>query len=139
MVDSVQTKGRGEPINLTWKQEVAASWSILWPCWLLSALLAAVFFRLTGRSNPIPWLTGTLITFLGQGILLFRLARKNYRSFWIGVLREGEPINRKLTLRDGVRIWRQLLVLYLAFYVGVWLLAVWLTYIGHVETLRALN
>ena len=132
--------GLSEPINLTWRQELAAWWSIFWPCWILSILPAAIFFRVTGRSMPSVLLSTTKILFyVGQPILLFRLVRKNYRSFWIGILREGEPANQKLTLRDSIRIWRQLLVLQVAFYVGLLLLAVWLTSIGQPETSRRLN
>src|SRR5438128_10699409 len=100
-----QMTGLSEPINLTWRQELAAWWSIFWPCWILSILPAAIFFRVTGRSMPSVLLSTTKILFyVGQPILLLRLVRQNYLSLCIGSLREEYTATQRLPLVERIGI-----------------------------------
>src|SRR5437870_684062 len=117
MTNSAQTKEQSKPINLEWSQRLAAFWSVWWPCWVAFVLLAAIFFRVTGRSisGPLQFVD-SLILFGGQGVLSFRLVRKNYRTFWIGVLRQGEPLKRSLGIPENIRIWLQLIWPQVAFF-----------------------
>jgi len=84
MTDAEGTRKLSQPINMTWRQELAAFWSILWPCWVLSVLFAAVLSRITAppmsseRASYRQEKTGTLKTeeCLGIGSLgpIVRLA-----------------------------------------------------------------
>lgn len=78
-------------IDLRWAQKVAASWAIYWPSWIASFVPA--FFapvELTNRDLAIFFVASTGIRFIIQAILCRRLIRKNYLSFYVGVVREGE-------------------------------------------------
>src|SRR5437867_2909179 len=102
-----------EPINLRWRQNLAASWSIFWPAWTAYLLAAWVFLAWVPldswiRNSGILYWVGGLAVVIGQGLLTFRLVRKNYRSFWIGVLQESESPNRRLGLHQQVQVWFQL-------------------------------
>jgi len=82
MTDPAVTVEQNEPINLTWSQELAASCSIVWPCWVASFLLVGLIpsdttLQYLLRHNPgILPLIANLIVLFGQGILTFRLVRK---------------------------------------------------------------
>jgi hypothetical protein len=139
MTISAETTEYGEPIDLKWSQQLAAFWSILWPCWLLGVLLAAIFVRTTdGSMTGIQGLLA-VIHLLGQGILSFRLVRKDYRTFWIGVLREGEPLKRHLAFPENIRVWLQLIWPQLAFLVALSLFSLWTPGRVSPETVRSLN
>jgi hypothetical protein len=135
---------KDEPINLTWSQELAASWSILWPCWVASFLLVGLIpsdrTQYLLRQNPgILPLIANLVVLFGQGILTFRLVRKQYRSFWIGVLHEGEPLKRRLALREQGRVSLQILLPHTAFLISASLLLYWVTHRISTETAQSLN
>jgi len=100
-------------ISLAWGQKTAAFWSIFWPFWV--ALPLAVGYATPDSSVNVlkeyQWifaLGGTLLILCGQGLLIPRLVRKNYRTFWIAVFREGVP-NRSLSIGEVVQIWLQVL------------------------------
>jgi hypothetical protein len=102
-----------EPINLRWSQQLAASWSITWPCWFGSVISMSVATSPYSVDTLESNLLGVaavayLFFFLCQWALIFRLVRKNYRSFWVGVLREDERPMRKLTASEATRVWFQL-------------------------------
>jgi len=130
MSDSTATTEQNEPINLTWSQELAASWSIMWPCWVASLLLVALIPSLVLNDTALKYLLrdtavlvliGNFIILVAQCVLAFRLVRKNYRSFWIGVLHEGEPLKRGFTLTEQARVSLQILWLHVAFLVAAYL------------------
>jgi|SRR5215510_3299728 len=113
MSKSTATTEQSEPVNLRWSQELAASWSIMWPCWVASLLLVALIpglvlnetaLKYLSQNTAVLVLTGNLIMLVAQCVLAFRLVRKNYRSFWIGVLHEGEPLKRRFTLAEQARV-----------------------------------
>jgi hypothetical protein len=138
MTNPAETTEYGEPIDLKWSQQLAAFWSILWPCWLLSFLLVAVFRRVLEVTIALQvFLTVTHL--VGQGILSFRLVRKNYRTFWIGVVRQGEPLKRDLGLPEMIRIWLQLVWPQIAFVVAVSVFLIWYKDRIPAETTRSLN
>jgi hypothetical protein len=137
-------KSIGEPINMTWSQELAAYWSIAWPSWLLYFLLASAFVNKISLDSletgqTILFLGGNLIIFLSQGILALRLVRKDHRSFWIGVLHEGESPKRNLTLRECTRVSFQLLWPQATFLFAVFLLSYSLASSVATETMRSIN
>jgi hypothetical protein len=101
------------PVSLRWKHALAAWWAITWPCWLIATLsLFALqdFTQLSSMQDPanIALALNGLI-FVGQGGLLFRLTGKNFRTFWIGVLRNRDLPGRKLLIGEQVRVWWQFL------------------------------
>jgi len=113
MSKSTATTEQSEPVNLRWSQELAASWSIMWPCWVASLLLVALIpglvlnetaLKYLSQNTAVLVLTGNLIMLVAQCVLAFRLVRKNYRSFWIGVLHEGEPLKRSFSLSEQASI-----------------------------------
>jgi len=71
------------------------------------------------------YLFANLAFFLSQAVLVFRLVRKNYGSFWIGVVRRDEPPARKLSVPEAVRVWLQLCWPQVAFVVAVYLFISW--------------
>lgn len=126
MIDFAQTAEQSEPINLRWSQELAASWSLLWPSVVATYLLLKLMGVSSVRAPTTAYLVGRLILLAAQAALAPRLVRKNYGSFFIGVLREGEPLNRAFSWSEQVSVSMQLLWPYLAFLVGALLLAAWL-------------
>ncbi len=140
MTDAEGTRKLSQPINMTWRQELAAFWSILWPCWVLSVLFAAVLSRITAPTmTSAIRITQTFIVLFGQGFLLFRLARKKYRTFWIGVLHQGEPLKQNLSFFEQSRVWLQLLWPQVAFQVIFALFTFWITDWVSGQTLRSVN
>jgi hypothetical protein len=134
-----------EPINLTWSQELAASWSIFWPSWLASVSLVPLILNGKTLEHLLQNNAGLLVLFaqltllLGQGILTFRLTRKNFRSFWIGVLHEGKSLERHLALQEQVRVWLQIIWPQIVFLVGISGLLFWIGNRVPAETARSLN
>jgi len=129
-------------------QELAASWSIWWPCWVASFLLVALIpgvvlnetaLKYLLQNTAVLVLTGNLIILVAQCVLPFRLVRKNYRSFWIGVLHEGEPLKRSFSLSEQARVSLQILWLHQAFLVAAFLFFFWITDRVPDETVRSLN
>jgi hypothetical protein len=90
-------------------------------------------------SPIIAYLVGKLILLAGQSVKASRLVHKNYRSFFIGVLKEGEPLKRTFTWSEQVEVSKQLLLPYIAFLVGTFLLTYWLTYRVSLQTMNSLN
>jgi hypothetical protein len=134
----------GDPIHLTWRQELAASWSITWPNWIASflvlALLPNVTLEYTLTFRAVPFLVTTFVVLFGQVVLTFRLVRKDYRSFWIGVRRERELPTRRFTLAEQGQVALQILWPQIAFLSAISLLSLWM--VDHpvsAETARGLN
>jgi hypothetical protein len=100
----------GWPIKLAWRQKVAAYWSISWPSWVASFIMA---FGLTSRYRvdelpahlPVIALAGHLAFFVIQAVLTRRLVQKNYRSFRVGVLCENGQQDRRLSMREAGSVW----------------------------------
>jgi hypothetical protein len=82
----METAGHLESaIDLTWRQKIAAFWSIAWPCWLATFVLLGF---ITERF-PVDDLVGHIsalsvaanVAFLsGQAVLIQRLFRKQYET-----------------------------------------------------------
>src|SRR5882762_2356470 len=84
------------PIDLAWRQTLAAFWSITWPSGLaMFILLLALLSALPSDSSVDDLaqyglainLAINLMFFLCQAVLIPRLVRKRYRSFRVDVLR----------------------------------------------------
>src|SRR2546428_11539047 len=109
MANSAETAEYGEPIDLKWSQQLAAFWSIWWPCFMVAVLVAAIYVRVS--DHPMLGalqIAQTVILSFGQGVLSYRLVRKNYRTFWIGVLHQGESHQKRyLGIPENIRIWLQ--------------------------------
>jgi hypothetical protein len=135
MSDATATTEQNEPINLRWSQELAASWSIMWPCWVASLVLVALIPGLVLNDAALKYLSrstavlvlGNFIMLVTQCVLAFRLVRKNYRLFWIGVLHEGEPLKRRFALAEQARVSLQILWLHVAFLIAASLFFFWIT------------
>jgi hypothetical protein len=103
-----------QTIDLTWSQRLAVSWSIMWPAFAAYLLLTAFMSDdlLAYFIHEIPFLFSVIVTgftLAAQAALSFRIARKDYRSFFIAVMRNGK-LKRRLTLSEQTRV-------------SVWLLA----------------
>jgi hypothetical protein len=136
MIDSTQTTEHNEPINLTWSQELAASWSIFWPSWIASYVLPGLIREILVQIS----FSGYLVIWLaGLSVMSSRLVRKNYRSFFVGVLKEGEPLNRTFTRSEQLDVLKRLLVPYITFLVGTYLLSSWILNFVSFQTMQSLN
>jgi hypothetical protein len=94
----------GWPINTTWSQRLAASWSIFWPA--IPALILMAY--LVPINDRIAFSLGITLAFLTiQALLTHRLVRKKYRSFRIYVVRDDGQKGRKLLMRGAglVSLW----------------------------------
>jgi hypothetical protein len=116
-----------EPIRLRWSQRVAAIWAITWPCWLVTTLslfalqnVSQIAF-LQDPSRLV--LTSNTLILLGQGLLAFRLVQKDFRSFWIGIVRDRAAPKRRMSVTEQIRVWLQLLFPQLAFIAALQLLS----------------
>src|SRR5262245_1125421 len=104
-----------EPIQLTWSQQLAASWLLFWPSWIASLLLVSLspndktIENLVQNHAGLLILEGHLTFLLAQGILTFRLTRKNFRTFWIGVLHGDESVERRFALREQLQVWLRII------------------------------
>jgi hypothetical protein len=112
------TREWAEPIKLRWGQAIAAFFSIYWPVWIVGFVFLG-FLDLTtiedmARNGSLFLLAG-LINVIVQGVLTFRLTRKNYRTFWIGVVHENEPPRRQLTFVEQFRVAWQILMAQIVF------------------------
>jgi hypothetical protein len=98
-------------IDLTWRQKIAAFWSIAWPTWLASFVLLGFLIghvsinSTEGRLRLS--LLGNAAYFVGQALLFPRLVRKRYRSFQIFVVRHDQPPSRSLSPSEILHIWFQ--------------------------------
>jgi len=99
----------GWAINLTWRQQVAAYWSISWPAWLVT--IFALGFVMPASTDQLLRsfaglrLIGLTIFFATQAVLTHRLVRKNYRTFRVYVIRENGEISRRLSVTEGLMVW----------------------------------
>ena len=99
-----------QAIDLTWGQKISVSWSIMWPpfvviYFLMTNLLSDDLLAYFVHRIPFVFsVIATASTLAGQAVLSFRMVRKNYRSFFIAVAKKGEPLERRLTVSQQVRI-----------------------------------
>jgi hypothetical protein len=82
------------PIQLAWRQKVAAFWSIYWPGGMVSLFvfiaIASIFPLDRLESEAIRLSTSTtLLAVIAQGLFVRRLVKKRYGTFRIEVFREG--------------------------------------------------
>jgi hypothetical protein len=100
----------GWKIHLAWAQKLAAYWSICWPAWLVSWILAFLSTSIYSVSDlkyrlPVIAIGGNLLFFGIQAVLIHRLVRKNYRSFRVEVIRGDGQRSRRLSTREVLRVW----------------------------------
>jgi hypothetical protein len=114
----------------------------MWPAWLASVFLVGMLlpdeqmeYFLSHRS--VLFVIGNSIILFGQAVLTFRLVRKNYRWFWIGVVHEGEPLKRRFLPYEYIRVALQILLLHVAVLSAVSLLFLFMPISA--ETVRRLN
>src|SRR5215472_3286586 len=115
------------PIRLRWSQRVAATWAITWPCWLVATLSLFVLQNVSKMAfleDPSKLvLTSNTLILLGQGLLAFRLVQKDFRSFWVGIVRDRAAPERRMSVTEQIRVWLQLLFPQLAFIAALQLLS----------------
>lgn len=110
----METSEEGEwNIRLAWRQKVAAFWSISWPAWALSLILATwLMDRYSISELPDHIATISLVTnvafFAIQAVLVLRLPRKNYRTFRIEVIRDNDERARRFLMREAARVWARI-------------------------------
>jgi hypothetical protein len=103
------------PIQLAWRQKLAAFWSIAWLSLLASLfLLFAVSGVLTsdkietpeslGALGLIAALVSNLAFLVVQMVLVPRLWHKRYRSFRVRILREDATSNTTLSVSEVIRV-----------------------------------
>src|SRR5690242_9338454 len=103
------------PIELAWRQTLAAFWSISWPSllasWLLMVFLSGILTSnrietvdSLGVRGEVAALVSNLAFLFGQIILIPRLYRKRYRSFRVEVLRPGDATDPTLSAQEKIRV-----------------------------------
>lgn len=122
-LNSVEIAANAESmIDLTWRQKIAAFWSISWPCWLASFVLVSFVIgnksrgELENESSSLG-LVANIAFLVLRFLLIPRLVRKKYRSFRIFVVRGDDQPVRGLSANEAVRVWLQIVwpqVLFLA-------------------------
>jgi hypothetical protein len=134
----------GWAISLAWRQSLAAYWSISWPAWVASLVLALVVTSpysakdLQGHLSAVS-LVRTLAFFGIQAALTHRLVRKNYRSFRVYVIRQEEQRGRRLSIREAGKVWLRILWPQLVFLLISALILWWCRDRLQPSTLRALS
>jgi hypothetical protein len=116
----IETSELPEPIKLRWGQLIAAFWAIGWPAWLIGIGVIIVIVGYlpldAATEHPLPLMACMLVTYLGNQILWIpRITKKNYRYFWIGILRGDKPVARKLKWGEVWQIWWRTALAQLAF------------------------
>ena len=101
-------------IHLAWRQKVAAYWSISWPAWVVSftlTILLTATYSLDQSKDYAPRisLAATGIFYIFQAMLTQRLVRKNYRSFRVVVIRDGDQHSRRLSKQEAGLVWLRIL------------------------------
>jgi hypothetical protein len=132
------------PIDLAWRQKVAAFWSITWPCWLASYVLISFLlarYSLTEAAGHLPMLSliSTLAFLLAQGVLVPRLVSKEYRSFRVVVVREDGQIGRRLSVYETLSVWLQIAWPQVVFLLGVFIVVSWPTYHFDEQAKKSIN
>ena len=101
-------------INLAWRQQVVAFWSISWPAWLASFIPVTL---LTNGSSAeqieadrgLTFLVAQFTFFAFQSILTRRLVRKRYRSFRVEMIRDSDQHSGRFTTREAWLVWLRIL------------------------------
>jgi hypothetical protein len=93
------------PIQLAWRQKVAAFWSIFWLPTIAWFFLVTVlpFDKVAAHPVAISW-AGHLLFFLAQAIIIRRLIRKKYATFRVAVMRDGAPAGPTLSGQEAVQV-----------------------------------
>jgi hypothetical protein len=117
-------------ITLAWRQRVAAFWLLAWPSWLGSFVLVAVVssgWSVADLRLRVGVLSGLANAFflIGEGLLVRRMVRKQYRSFRLAVVREAGPDNSTLSPREAIHVWLKVIWPQIAFLVVIWILLFW--------------
>jgi hypothetical protein len=81
------------PIQLIWRQRLAAYWSIFWPCWALSFVLvmflASPILSVDLKQSTLPLEVAAQVSFfLAQALTVHRIVHKRYRTFQVRVVRD---------------------------------------------------
>lgn len=132
-----------EPIKLTWGQQLAASWAITWPAllmpWVLVLVIAVVGYDPNWVHPTLAAVLSALSFLFCQGVLIFRLVRKNYRSFWVGIVRDGASPTRKLSIGNAFSVWFQFIWPQAAFLAAVYIFIFWMGPDPDASSVRSLN
>jgi hypothetical protein len=132
-----------EPISLGWGERLAAFWSIWWPCWIIVGLNVAFGAVLTSgefhRSLQVLSVLTQALVFAFQALLVHRLVRKQYRSFYIAVLPDGEPPGRALSTTERIRVWLRTSWPQAAFIVLIYAVSQWMLQHGGREAVQSLT
>lgn len=96
--------------NPVWGQKVAAFWSISWPAVIGSFLVGRPLARHDSAGMPqhsfaVIVFGVNLAFFALQAVLTGRLARKNYRSFRVYVVRGDGQRSRGLSMQEAAAVW----------------------------------
>jgi len=80
-----------------------------------------------------------LLVFGLQAFLVHRLVRKDYRSFNIAVLRNGQAVGRTLSATEGLRVWLRTFWPQALFLAAMYLIAVWASRSAGYQTAKGLS
>ena len=118
-------------IDLAWRQKMAAFWSIWWPSataslLLMMAITAAFPLDLLDLEVWRIRFAGSILSLVCQAFFVPRLVRKKYRTFRVGVLRDGILSSPALSMSETVQvalriIWPQAAVIAIEVLVQIWL------------------
>jgi hypothetical protein len=103
------------PVELAWRQKLAAYWSIAWPGQLATLLLTGAIASRWSADEIMTHavfigVVGNVTLLFVQALLVPRLVRKQYRSFYVVMLRDHGSVSRKLPQAEAVRVSIRVLV-----------------------------
>ena len=131
-------------INLAWRQRVAASWSITWPCWLLSFLVIFFVPVVYARGESAGHLQAAsviaaVVFFLTQALLVPRLVKKQYRTFRVTAIREDGQSVHGLSAYETLSIWLRIVWPQVVFLLAIFIITSWPTYHLDAPTRNSIN
>jgi hypothetical protein len=113
----------GWQINLAWRQKLAAYWSVSWPPWISTIVMAVL---VAGPAVTRHTALAATHPFFGiQALLIPRLVRHDYRTFRVYTIRDDGRQDRTLSMREAVLVWVWMLGPQLALLLGSSLLVWW--------------
>jgi hypothetical protein len=114
VVESESGERPWPPINLAWRQKLAAYWSISWPALIVSLWIGGWYVNNLADSTGSGEIAGHKLIifcflnvpfFVVQAFLTGRLVRKEYRTFRVVVLRYDDDQSRRLSIREATMVW----------------------------------
>jgi hypothetical protein len=120
------------PIQLSWSQALAAYWAVAWPSWIVTKFM--LFFLIShgmrdgvGGAFVVLGVLFNFAFFAGQFLLVPRLIRKTFRSFFVGIVAEDGTVRRAPAYSEVVSIAFRLVLPQAIFWLLLSVILYWIT------------